>query len=120
MGALGPSWKRLGSLLGACWGFLGCLRAPKGALGASWGALGSIFFGHQILIFFWIDFDTEKGPQREAFRDPKWNQNPSKIEVENEDEKKSLLGGSWVDFGSFWETSWGEKSSKFIGGANIS
>ena len=67
-----------------------------------------------------IDFVTEKGTEREAFWEPKWYQNRSKNEVENEDEKKTLLGASWVDFGSFWGSSWGEKTSKSIGGASIS
>ena len=41
-------------------------------------------------------------------------------EEENENEKKALLGASWVDCGSFWEASWNEKTSKFIGGASMS
>ena len=60
-----------------------------------------------------------KDTQREAFWEPKWYQNRTKIEVESEDEKKTLLGAPWIDFGSFWEATWGETSSKFIGGASI-
>ena len=108
-GVLGASWEPLG----VPWGVL---KAPGGALGASWGALGSIFFGDEILIVFWIDFGTEKGAQREAFWKPKWHQNRSKNEFENEANKKTLLGASWVDFGSLWGASWGEKTSNSIGG----
>ena len=72
---------------------------------------------------FGLSFEAHLGPLGgilgEAFWEPKWNQNRSKIEVENEDEKKTLLGAPWIDFGSFWEATWGEKSSKFIGGASI-
>ena len=49
-----------------------------------------------------IDFGSEKGAQRGGFGEPKWVQNRSKNEDENEDEKKALLGASWVDFGRFW------------------
>ena len=37
----------------------------------------------------------------EAFWEPKWYQNRIKIEVESEDEKKTVLGAPWIDFGSF-------------------
>ena len=105
--ALGLSW----SLTGASWGPPGVLLEGPGAsrgrlgslLGASWGALGPIFFGDEILIVFLIDFGTEKGAQRGAFWEPKCDQNRSENEVENEDGKKTFLGASWVDFGSFWE-----------------
>ena len=85
MGGPGASRGRLGSLLGA-----------------SWGALGAIFFGDEILIVFLIDLGSEKGAQRGGFGEPKWVQNRSKNEDENEDEKKTLLGASWVDLGTFW------------------
>ena len=114
---LGGSRGRPGSLLGASWSVL---RGPAGALRASWGLLVAIFFGNQILNNFWIDLGTEKGAQREAFWEPKWGQSHAKNEVENEDEKKTLLRASWVHFGSFWGASWDEKTSKSIGGASIS
>ena len=92
-GCPGRSGGRLGRVLGA----LGASRGRLGSLlGASWGALGPIFS-------FLIDFGTEKGAQREAFWEPKCDQNRSENEVENEDGKKTFLGASWVDFGSFWE-----------------
>ena len=99
-GCPGRSGGRLGRVLGA----LGASRGRLGSLlGASWGALGPIFFGDEILIVFLIDFGTEKGAQREAFWEPKCDQNRSENEVENEDGKKTFLGASRVDFGSFWE-----------------
>ena len=96
------------------------MRALGGALGASWGALGSIFFGGQILIDWWIDFGIEKGAQRDAFWEPKWCQNRFKNEVENEDEKRRSWEPLGSIFGFFGGASWGEKTSKSVGGANIS
>ena len=80
----------------------GTQNDPKTNPKAFWGALGPIFFGDEILFVFLIDFGTEKGAQREAFWEPKCDQNRSENEVENEDGKKTFLGASWVDFGSFW------------------
>ena len=37
-----------------------------------------------------------------GFGEPKLVQNRSKNEDENGDEKKTLLGASWVDLGTFW------------------
>ena len=82
--------------------------------------IGALFLGDQIWTVFGERLWHRKGAQREAFWEPKWNQNRSKIEVENEDEKKTLLGASWVHFGSFRGASWVEKTSKSIGGASIS
>ena len=55
-----------------------------------------------------------RGLPEGEIREPKWIQNRSKNEDENEDEKKALLGASWVDFGTFWALSWSQKSSKSI------
>ena len=100
----------LGALLGGSWGGLG---RSRGDLGATFGAI-------QFSIIFLHDFGRQKGAKREAFWEPRWVKNRSKNGVENEDEKKTLLGASWVDLGSFWGSSWGEKTSKSIGGASIS
>ena len=91
LGSLGASRGPLGDLLGCSWGVQGL---PGGVLGASWGALGAIFFGDEILIVFLIDFGTEKGAQREAFWEPKWDQNHIKPEAENKDGKKTLSRAS--------------------------
>ena len=81
--------------------------------------IGALFLGDQIWTVLGERLWHRKDAQREAFWEPKWNPNRTRIEVENEDEKKTLLGAPWIDFGSFWEATWGEKSSKFIGGASI-
>ena len=82
--------------------------------------IGALFLGDLGFDHFGDRFWLRKGTPRGAFWEQKWNQNRTKIEVENEDEKKTLLGAPWIDFGSFWDATWGEKSSKFIGGASIS
>ena len=113
-GLLGCSWGPLGGSWGPLGGVLGGPGASRGRLGsllgASWGALGAIFFGDEILIVFLIDFGSEKGAQRGGFGEPKLVQNRSKNEDENEDEKKALLGASWVDFWMFWGACWSEKT----------
>ena len=91
-----------------------------GSRGSSWSVSERSSWATWVLIILGIDLGSEKDAPRGAFWEPKWNQNRTKIEVENEDEKKTLLGAPWIDFGSFWEATWGEKSSKFIGGASIS
>ena len=55
--------------------------------------IGALFLGDQILIILGIDFGSEKDAPRGAFCEPKWDQNRTKIEVENEDEKMMLLEG---------------------------
>jgi len=44
-------------------------------LGRSWGDLGATFKAVRFQIDFLIDFDREKGAQREAFGEAKWSQN---------------------------------------------
>ena len=121
----------LGEPRGCPGGILGCPGASQGSswgvLGRSWAVLGrswgDIFTrptSERFLITFLIDFGRQKGAKREAFWEPRWVKKRSKNGVENEDEKKTLLGGSWVDFGTFWTLSWGQKSSKSISGASIS
>ena len=130
-GFRGGSWvllEALGVLLGSSWGPLGGSWGPLGGvlggpgasrrrlgslLGASWGAPGTIFFEDEFLIVFLIDFDSEKGAQRGGFGEPKLVQNRSKNEDENRDEKKTLLGASWVDLGTFWGAIGRAKTMKF-------
>ena len=52
-------------------------------------------------------------PKGGGFGEPKWVQNRIKNEDENEDEKKTLLGASWVDFGTFWGAIGEAKTMKF-------
>ena len=65
LGALGPSWPILGPSwghLGLSWGDLERVRGPPGAI--------------------LNDFGRQKGAQREAFWEPKWDKNRSQNEVE--------------------------------------
>ena len=83
-----------------------------------------IFFRRRKFDQNFVDLGIDLGPiwdlKRVPQRVPKSIQKHPKIEVENEDEKKSLLGASWIHFGSFRGWSVGEKSSNSIGGASIS
>ena len=81
---------------------MGHLGAKLGDLRATFGALG-------FLMIFFIDFGSKKVPQREAFWDPKLNENQSKIEVQIYKQKNHLLESSWCDFGSMFKASRGQK-----------
>ena len=71
------------------WGSLGALLEGPGALlGGSWGGLGrscgdlkATLGAFKFLIVFFNDVGRYKGAQREAFWEPKWSKNLSKIEV---------------------------------------
>ena len=76
----------LGGLLGSSWVVLGGLGA---LLGGSWGGLGrscgdlkaTLGAVHFMIVFF-MGFGRQKGAQREAIWESKWNQNRSQNEVE--------------------------------------
>ena len=106
-----------GGVQEASWEVLGLSGEVRGAswegLGRSWGDLGATFRAAQFRIDFLIDFGRQKGAQREAFWEPKWYQNRTKIEVESEDEKKTLLKASWIDFGTFCKPRGKAKTMKF-------
>ena len=76
---MGGSWE----VLGAPWGHLGVVLGALGPswpiLGPSWGDLGLSWGDLEI---FLIDFGRQKGAQREAFWEPKWDKNRSQNEVE--------------------------------------
>ena len=76
---LGVLFGLLGALLG---GFLEPLGAILGRVGAKLGGLGATFGSLRFLIFFWIDFGSKKGAQREAFWEPKRSKNRLKKEVQ--------------------------------------
>ena len=79
-------WGRPGGVREASWGVLRLSGGVRGAswegLGRSWGDLGATFKAVQFRIDFLIDFERQKGAQRDAFWEPKWHQNRSQIEVE--------------------------------------
>ena len=57
---------------------LGTVLEPSWAdLGASWGDLGVTFKAVRFGIDSLIDFECQKGAQREAFGEPIWSQNRS-------------------------------------------
>ena len=99
---LGRNWVVSGRLLGSLGAILGHLEAKLGGLGATSGALR---FFH----IFWNHFGSKKGPQREAFWEPKRSKNRSKNEVQIEEQKSRLLEFSWCDFGSISKRSLGQK-----------
>ena len=71
-----------GGLQEGSWGAPGLSGGVRGAswegLGRSWGDLGATFKAVRFQIVFLIDFERQKGAQREAFGEPKWSQNQSK------------------------------------------
>ena len=86
-------FEALGGLLGCFLGFLGVSWEPLGSflepLGASWGDLGAKLGGLEVTFgelrffnFFWNDFGSKSGAQREAFWEPKRSKNRSKKEVQ--------------------------------------
>ena len=98
-----PPGEPPGRLLGPPGDLLGRPGASQGSswrvLGLSWGDLFSRSNFDRFWHRFWSPRGCPKGAQREPFWEPRWVQNRSKIGLKNEDEKKTLLGGSWVDFG---------------------
>ena len=57
--------------------------------------------------------EVPRTPKGRHFGSPKWYQNRTKIEVESEDEKKTLLKASWIDFGTFCKPRGKAKTMKF-------
>ena len=103
-GLLGASGKGPGGILGGPGGVRG---APWERLGRSWGDLGATFKAVRFRIVFLIDFERQKGAQREAFGEPKWSQNRSQNNSKSKSifksEKipfKTVLGPSWSRLGS--------------------
>ena len=72
-------WGHPGGVRELSWGVLGLSGRVWGAswegLGRSWGDLGVTFKAVRFRIDFLIDFERQKGAQREAFAEPKWGQN---------------------------------------------
>ena len=68
-----------GGVREASWGVLEVSGGVRGAswedLGRSWADLVATFKAVRFQIDFLIDFDREKGAQREAFGEAKWSQN---------------------------------------------
>ena len=66
-----------GGVQEASWGVLGLSGGVRGAcwegLGRSWGDLGATLEAVRFRIVFLIDFERQKGAQREAFWEPKWS-----------------------------------------------
>ena len=103
-------------------GVLGLSGVVRGAswegLGRSWGDLGATFKAVRFRIVFLIDFERQKGAQREAFWEPKWSQhrsqNNSKSESIFKSEKipfKIVLGPSWSRLGPILghlDRAWGD------------
>ena len=104
------------------WGVLGMSRGDQGTswecLGRSWGDLGATFKAVRFRIVFLIDFERQKGAQREAFGEPKWSQNRSQNNSKSKSifksEKipfKTVLGPSWSRLGSILghlDRDWGD------------
>ena len=95
-------------------GLLGGPGGVRGAswerLGRSWGDLGATFKAVRFRIVFLIDFERQKGAQREAFGEPKWSQNRSQNNSKSksifksdkntlQDRLGTVLEPSWVDLG---------------------
>ena len=100
-----------GGVREASWGVLGLSGGLRGAswegLGRSWGDLGATLEAVRFRIVFLIDFERQKGAQREAFGEPKWSQNRSQNNSKSKSifksEKipfKTVLGPSWSRLGS--------------------
>ena len=102
-----------GGHLGTCLGrpgvsgrtFWCLLGGPEGILGGSWAVLGrswSDLGGSPILDRFLIDFERQKGAQREALCEPKWSQNQS----QNKSKSKSIFKSEQIPLKIVLETSW--------------
>ena len=103
---LGASGEGPGGVREASWGVLGLSGGLRGAswegLGRSWGDLGATLEAVRFRIVFLIDFERQKGAQREAFWEPKWSQNRS----ENDPKSKSIFKSEKIPFKTVLETSW--------------
>ena len=90
----------------ASWGVLGLSGGVRGAswegLGRSWGDLGATLEADRFRIVFLIDFERQKGAEREAFWQPKWSQNRS----QNKSKSKSIFKSEQIPFKTVLETSW--------------
>ena len=90
-GVRGGIWGCPGGVWEASWEVLGLSGGVRGAswegLGRSWSDLGAIFKAVRFRIDFLIDFERQKGAQREAFGEPKWSQNRSR----NDSKSKSIF-----------------------------
>ena len=102
-----PSWASGGGPGGLLGGPGGVRGASWERLGRSWGDLGATFKAVRFRIVFLIDFERQKGAQREAFWEPKWSQNRSQNDSKSKSifksEKipfKTVLGPSWSRLGS--------------------
>ena len=101
-----------GGVQEASWGVLGLSGGVRGAswegLGRSWGDLGATFKAVRFRIDFLIDFERQKGAKREAFLEPKWNQN----RIQNETKFKTVFRMKKIvlqnPFGTFWVPSWAD------------
>ena len=84
-------WGRPGGVREASWEVLGVSGGFRGAswegLGRSWGVLGATFKAVRFRIDFLIDFERQKGAKREAFGEPKRNENRS----QNDAKSKSIF-----------------------------
>ena len=88
---------RFGRVLG---GLEGVRGASWEALGRSWSGLGGRLAARRFLIDFWIDFGVVLGAQKGAKREPKWDQNRTKIEGKNDVEKRCFSRPSWSRLGA--------------------
>ena len=103
-GLLGAS----GGVQEASWGVLGLSGGVRGAswegLGRSWGDLGATLEAVRFRIVFLIDFERQKGAQREAFWEPKWSQNRS----QKDSKSKSIFKSEKIPFKTVLEPSWAD------------
>ena len=105
----GASEKPFGPSGGVREGILGVRGASWDGLGRSWGDLGATFGAVRFRIDFLIDFERQKGAQREAFGEPKWSQNRSQNDSKSKsifkNEKtlfKTVLGAPWGHLDPIW------------------
>ena len=83
-------------------GLSGGLRgASWEGLGRSWGDLGATLEAVRFRIVFLIDFERQKGAQREAFWEPKWSQNRS----QNHSKSKSVFKSEKIPVKTVLESS---------------
>ena len=97
---------RPGRVREASWEVLGLSGGARGTswegLGRSWGDLGATLEAVRFRIVFLIDFECQKGAQREAFWEPKWSQNRS----QNDSKSKSIFKSEKIPFKTVLEPSW--------------
>ena len=93
----------LGSVLGGSWGVLRWSGRVRGAsweaLWQSWSGLGGHLAARRFSIDFWIDFGVVLAAQKGAKREPKRDQNRTKIEGKNDVEKRCFSRPSWSRLG---------------------